>query len=121
MTGLLTGAMGLGLAALGVLLAFFAGLRLLVLIRRPGKGRIARGIAVSGLVLLLCGAVLLAGEELDVLRHLTDRASWLLSGLSLLLAVFAGIRAGRRRRGAGEEPAATAAGGEAEPGEPAQT
>jgi hypothetical protein len=124
MTGLLTGVMGLGLAALGVLLTFLAGVRLLFLIRRPGKGRIARGIAMAGLVLILCGAALLAGEELDVLRHVTDRAAWMLSALSLLLALFAGIRGGRRRRDAvsgSAAPPERPAADEAEPRQPART
>lgn len=96
-TGLLTGFTGLCLAAGGVVLALLAGLRLLFLIRKPGKGRIARGVAVGGLVLVLCGAALLAGEELDVLRHVTDRAAMPLSGVAVLLAIVAGVRAGRRR------------------------
>ncbi len=97
-SGLQTGLAGLALAGLGLVLAFFAGLRLLFLIRKPGKGRIARGIAVAGLVLILSGAVLLAIEELDVFRRATDRvASWL-SGVAVVVALVAGLRAGRRRK-----------------------
>ncbi len=118
-TGLLTGLTGLGLAAAGVVLALLAGLRLLFLIRRPGKGRVARGVAVAGLVLILCGAVLLAAEELDVFRRVTDRAPWVLTGVSVLLALLAGVRAGRRRRTPGE-PEKAAAAEEAEEAEPQQ-
>lgn len=97
-SGLQTGLAGLALAGVGLVLAFLAGLRLLFLIRKPGKGRIARGIAVTGLVLILSGAVLLAIEELDVFRRATDRvASWL-SGVAIVVALVAGLRAGRRRK-----------------------
>lgn len=111
-TGLLTGLSGLVLAALGLLLAFFAGLRLLFLIRKPGKGRIARGIAAAGLVLILCGAVLLACEELYVFRQFTDQVAWLLNAVALSLAAFLGVRAGRRRGRA--EPAPPSVPGEGE-------
>lgn len=104
-SGLLTGLAGLGLAASGLVLALLAGLRLLVVIRKPGKGRIARGIAVAGLVLVLSGAALLAMEELDVFRHATDRVATWLSGVAVLLAMAAGIRAGRRRAPRVVEPA----------------
>ncbi len=117
-SGLLTGLTGLGLAAAGVVLALLAGLRLLFLIRKPGKGRIARGVAVAGLVLILCGAVLLAGEELDVFRRATDRFAWALTGASVLVALLAGVRAGRRRRGA--EPEKPEPGEKAEPPEVSQ-
>lgn len=96
-SGLQTGLAGLALAAVGLLLAFFAGLRLLFLIRKPGKGRIARGVAVAGLVLVLSGAVLLAVEELDLFRRAADRFAPWLSAIAVVLAVVAGLRAGRRR------------------------
>lgn len=96
-TGLVTGFTGLALAAAGLLLALLAGLRLLVVGRRPGRGRWARGVAAGGLVLLLCGAALLAGEELDVLRHFTDRGAWALAAASVAVSAAAGIRAGRGR------------------------
>jgi hypothetical protein len=115
-TGLLTGFAGLALAALGLLVALLAGLRLLFLIRKPGKGRVAKGIASAGLVLVICGAVLLAGEELGVLREATDRLVWPLSGIALLLAGFAGVRAGRRR-GRVEPLPAPSAGEPAGPGQ----
>lgn len=129
--GPVTGFTGLALAAAGVLLALLAGLRLLFLIRRPGKGRIATGIAVAGLVLLMCGAALLAVEELSVLHALlrvTDRAPWALATVSLVLAVAVGVRAGLRRgpraepvddgdAGAGED--GDAGDGE-QPGQPAE-
>jgi hypothetical protein len=121
-SGLLTGLTGLGLAGVGVVLALFAGLRLLFLIRKPGKGRIARGIAAAGLVLVLCGAVLLAAEELDVFRRATDRAPWVLTGVSALLALLAGVRAGRRRKAPGEPAKAAVEEAEkAEPQQPART
>jgi hypothetical protein len=110
-TGLATGFAALALSGAGLSLAFLAGLRLLflgLLARRPGKGRIARGVAVAGLVLLVCGAVLLAGEELDVFRKFTDRAAMPLAGLSVLLAGWVGVRAGRRPAAKGDEAAAAA-------------
>jgi hypothetical protein len=96
--GALTGLAGFFLAAFGVLLALFAGLRMLWVIRRPGKGRIARGIAVGGLVLALCGALLFTVEEVgDSIRGTSDKLVHYLAALSALVAVLAGVRAARRR------------------------
>lgn len=97
-TGLLTGLVGVGLAGAGLLLALLAALRMLWVVRRPHKGRIARGIAVAGLVLLLCGALLFTVEEVaSPLRAASDSSAHYLAGLALLLALYAGYRSARRR------------------------
>jgi hypothetical protein len=98
--GFLAGLTGLGLALLGLLLALGAGLWLLVVLRRPGKGRIARSAAVGGLVLALCGIGLFLLAELSPFRRGVDRATGLFGLLALLLSVAAGIWSGRRRRAA---------------------
>ena len=107
--GAITGLIGFTLVAVGVLLALFAGIRMLWVIRRPGKGRIARGIAVGGLVLALCGALLFTIEDRQLsFRAASDRIWQWLAGLSVLIAVLVGARAGRRRPARkGVEPDAT--------------
>lgn len=96
-TGLLTGLVGFALASAGLLLALLAAIRVLWVLRRPGKGRIARGIAVGGLVLVLCGALLLTVEEVSEARTATDRIAHVLAGASVLVALWAGVWSARRR------------------------
>lgn len=106
--GLLAGVAGLALLLVGILLALSASLRLLFVIRRPGKGRIARALAAAGLVLVLCGVAIFAAAELSPFRRTVDRGAVPLSAVSLLLAVLAAMRAGRRRRPARTAEAAPA-------------
>jgi hypothetical protein len=95
--GFLSGLTGLGLTVLGLLLTLLFGLRVLSVIHRPGKGRIARGIALGGLVLTLCGVALFFTAELSPFRRGVDRAAGRLGLLALSLAVTTGVWAGRRR------------------------
>jgi len=99
-TGLRTGLAGLALAAAGLLVALLASVRMLWVARKPAKGRIARGVAVGGLVLLVCGAVLVAMQEkLDSPQlALSDRLAYFLVALAVVLAVHAGYRSARRRK-----------------------
>ncbi len=113
--GFLAGLTGLGLALLGLLVALAAGVRLLWVLRRPGKGRIARGAAASGLALTLCGAALFLAAELSPFRRGVDRATGWIGPLSVLVSVAVGIRAGRRR----SPPAGAAAPAEG-PGRPVE-
>jgi len=115
--GFLSGVTGLGMAVLGLLLATLAGLRLLLLVRRPGKGRGARGVAAAGLALGACGVGLFLLAELSPFRRGVDRAVLPLTLLALALAALAGVGAGRRRRGR-PEPPPPAAGPAATPQEP---
>jgi hypothetical protein len=96
--GFLSGVAGLGMALLGLLLAALAGLWMLLVIRRPGRGRVARGIAAAGLALVACGVGLFFLAELSPFRRGVDRAVLPLTALALLLSVLAGWWAGRRRR-----------------------
>ena len=96
--GLLSGLTGLGMALLGLLLAALSGLRVLWVIRRPEKGRVARGVAAAGLGLVAAGAGLFFLAELSPFRRGVDRAVLPLGLLSLALSVLAGVWAGRRRR-----------------------
>jgi hypothetical protein len=107
--GFLSGLTGLGLALLGLLVALPAGLRLLWVLRRPGKGRIARGAAAGGLALALCGVALFLAAELSPFRRGVDQATGKLGLLAFLLSVAAGVWAGRRRAPP-QEPAAPAKG-----------
>lgn len=91
---------GLGGAALfvgGVLVALLAGLRLATVARRPGKGRIARGIAAGGAVIAAAGAALFWLAELAPFRRSVDHLTAPLAGLALVLGVLAGWRVARRR------------------------
>lgn len=105
-TGFVTGLVGLTLGAAGLLLALLAGLRMLWVVRRPNKGHVARGIAVAGLVLLLCGALLVTVEDQagDPLRAVSDRSALWLAGGAVLVALLVGVRSARRR---GASPAET--------------
>jgi hypothetical protein len=99
--GLYSGGAGIGLLALGIVLTLFASLRLVFVIRRPHKGRIARAFAASGLVLFVCGAGLFAAADLTYqhpsFRHALDSLSRPLVIVSFLLAILAALRFGRRR------------------------
>lgn len=95
--GFLAGVAGFGLVLLGLLLALLSSLRMLSVLRRPDKGHVARGIAVAGLVLALCGVALFFAAELSPFRRTVDRGAPWLSALSLVLAALAGVRAGRKR------------------------
>lgn len=99
-TGFVTGLVGLSLGAAGLLLALLAGLRMLWVVRKANKGHVARGFAVAGLVLLLCGALLVTVEDKadDPLRAVSDRSAWWLAGGALVLALIVGWRSARRRR-----------------------
>jgi glucan phosphoethanolaminetransferase (alkaline phosphatase superfamily) len=110
MTGLLTGLVGFALAAAGFLIALLASIRIAWVFRRPAKGRIARGLAVAGLVLLLCGALLVTVEEVDSpLRAASDSSAHYLAAAAVVLAAWAGYRSARRRTpGKAAAPAAPA-------------
>ncbi len=111
--GLMTGLVGFSLAAAGLALALLASIRMLWVVRKPNKGRIARGIAVAGLVLFLCGALLFTVQEVDTpaLKAASDRSAYYLAAAAVLLAVFVGYRSARRRpvRAKRAEPAERAA------------
>ncbi|HYD41236.1 MAG TPA: hypothetical protein VEB43_10450 [Anaeromyxobacter sp.] len=98
-TGFVTGLVGVSLGAAGLLFALLAGLRMLWVVRRPDKGHVARGIAVAGLVLLLCGALLVTVEDRasDPLRAVSDRSALWVAGGAVLLALYVGYRSARRR------------------------
>jgi len=97
--GLVSGAAGLGLALVGLVLAVLGGLRLLLI--PGGRRRVGRGLALGGTVLLLCGLALFLAADLlpaPALRRAVDRDVVPLSLAALLLAAAAGLRAGRRRK-----------------------
>jgi hypothetical protein len=98
-TGFVTGLVGVSLGSAGLLFALLAGLRMLWVVRRPNKGHVARGIAVAGLVLLLCGALLVTVEDQasDPLRAASDRSALWVAGAAVLLALHVGYRSARRR------------------------
>ncbi len=127
LAGAISGLFAAGLVLLGLIILLPVSVRLLFVIRRPGKARVAKALAVFGLVLFLCGTLLFLAADLTTeyptFRHLLDAATPVLAGLTVVLAMGAGIRAGWRRppartaAAAGQEPAGPE--GEAEPGAPA--
>jgi hypothetical protein len=106
--GLVGGVAGAALFLLGVLIALLAALRILVVMRRPGKGRIARAIAAGGLVVACGGAALFWTAELAPFRRAVDRSALPAAGVVAALAIAAGWRVARRRPAAppgGADPA----------------
>ncbi len=100
LAGATSGLLAAGLAVLGLLILFLVAARLPFVIRRPGKGRVAKAFAAGALVLLLCGiGLFLASELTDAypsFRHLLDSAAPWLAAVVLLAAVLVAIRFGRR-------------------------
>jgi hypothetical protein len=94
--GLVGGVAGAWLFFLGTLLAVAAGLRVAWLARRPGKGRIARGLLAAGGVVAASGIALFwAAERTALKRELDLLAPWL-AALAVGLAAFAALWVARR-------------------------
>ncbi len=102
LAGATSGLLAAGLAVVGVLILLLVSARLPFVIRRPGKGRFAKGFAAGALVLLVCGALLFLAADLTdgypSFRHLLDAVAPWVAALMLLAAAWAGVRAGRQRR-----------------------
>jgi hypothetical protein len=112
-TGLLGASVGVGLVVLGGLLVILAGVRVLLVLRHPHRGRIARGLVAAGGVLAVCGALLYAAADAVVIddpgfRHTIDGAALATAGVALVLASWVGVRAGRRPKAPSGPPAAPA-------------
>ncbi len=103
-TGAVSAFCGIALMAVGVLFGVPTGIRLLFVIRRPGKGRLARALAAFGLVLFVCGGALYAASDLPVghpgFRQFLDGVAMILSGVFVLVAIWAGFIASRKPRAA---------------------
>lgn len=101
LAGATSGLLAVGLAVIGLLILLPVSARLAFVIRRPGKGRIAKGLAAGALVLLLCGALLFLAADLTdgypTFRHLLDAVALWASTVMLVVAAWVGVRAGRRR------------------------
>lgn len=96
--GLRAGLTGAALALIGLLVAVAAGLRWAAVARR-GKGRIARGVAAAGAVLLASGlAFFLASNGQHGFVRAMDAAALPFAGAALVLAGLACARAARRPR-----------------------
>lgn len=124
LAGATSGLIAAGLVVIGLVVLVPLSIRLLLAIRRPGKARIAKGFAAGALVLVLCGIGLFLAadltDEYPSFRHLLDSAALVLAGLTFVLALVVGVRAGRRRPAAKKaEPApaetTATAGAKAEP------
>ncbi len=107
LAGATSGLVAAGLAVLGLVVLLFVSARLPFVLRRPGKGRVAKAFAAAALVLLVCGVGLfLAADLTDAhpsFRHALDSAAPWLGAVVVLLAVWLGVRTGRRRKAAPAE------------------
>jgi peptidoglycan/LPS O-acetylase OafA/YrhL len=102
--GLVAGLAGVWLLLAAALVAVVATLRLAVVRRRPGKGRIARGALAFAAVLGTTGLALFLAADFAPFRRVLDRhAGSLVAGI-LLAGMFAGWRAARGRAPSPEAP-----------------
>lgn len=95
--GLVGGVAGAWLFFLGTLLAVLAGLRVAWAARRPGKGRIARGLLAAGGVVAAFGIALFWAAERSALRREVDVLAPWLAGLALAAGALAAVWTARRR------------------------
>jgi uncharacterized membrane protein YfcA len=97
LTGLVAGAAGASLFIAGTLVALLSAVRIAFVLRRPGKGRLARGTAAAGGTLAGAGvALFVAAEVSDGWRRAIDRATPWLVVLALVLAALSAWRVARR-------------------------
>ena len=94
--GLVGGAAGAWLFFLGTLLAVAAGLRVAWLVRRPGKGRIARGVLAAGGVVAACGIALFWAAERSALKRELDLVAPWIAVAAVVVAAYAAVRIARR-------------------------
>lgn len=95
--GAVAGLTGVGLFALAATVAVLAALRLAVVRRRAGKGRVARGALAFAGVIGLAGVALYVAADFTPFRRALDRHAGALLGAIALLGLLAAWRAGRRR------------------------
>jgi peptidoglycan/LPS O-acetylase OafA/YrhL len=95
--GLVGGLSGAWLLLLALLAALAAALRLALVRRRPGKGRLARGVLAGASLVGALGVALFWAAELLPFRRQVDRAAPDIAIAVLAAGVVAGWRAARRR------------------------
>jgi hypothetical protein len=96
LTGLVAGMAGASLFIAGALVALLSVVRIALVLRRPGKGRIARGMAAAGGTMAGAGAALfVAAEVSDGWRRAIDRAAPWLVVVALVLAALSAWRVAR--------------------------
>ena len=103
--GLVGGVAGAWLFFLGTLLAVGAGLRMAWLARRPGKGRIARGLVAAGATLSAAGIALFWAAEQSALKREIDLLAPWIAALAVALGAFAAVWLARRPAAGGAEAA----------------
>jgi hypothetical protein len=103
--GLVGGVAGAWLFFLGTLLAVGAGLRLAWLARRPGKGRIARGLVAAGATLSAAGIALFWAAEQSALKREIDLLAPWAAVIAVVGAAYAAVRIARRPAPGGAEAA----------------
>lgn len=111
--GLVGGVAGAWLFFLGTVLAVAAGLRLAWLARRPGKGRVARGLVAAGGTVASAGIALFWAAERSALKRELDLLAPWIAVLAVALGAFAAVWIARRP-GAAAAPAPSTARGSAE-------
>lgn len=107
--GLVSGLAGAWLFLLSALVAVIAVLRLAIVRRRPGKGRIARGALAFAAVIGAAGLALFFAADFAPFRRALDRHAGALVGGITAVGLAAAWRAGRRRAPEGAPAAKSAA------------
>lgn len=98
-TGLVSGLTGAALSCAALLVALAAAVRVLIVLRRPGKGRWSRAIAAGAGVLGAVGLALFVASELapDPVRHLLDDGARGIAAGALAIAGWVTLRKALRR------------------------
>jgi hypothetical protein len=98
LTGLVSGLVAVSLFSFALLVAVGAAVRLLLVLRRPGQGRIARGLLGGAGLAGLVALGLFAGSEAAPTRwrHRLDRAAPAVALAALAAAAVATWRLARR-------------------------
>ena len=95
--GLVGGLAGTALFMLGAAIAAGAGLRMALVLRRPEKGRLARGVAAGGGVVGVCGLGLFYGAQATRYARAFDAATPFAIGTALTLGALVAWRVARSR------------------------
>ncbi len=102
--GLVGGITGTWLFLVGMAIALPAAIRIALTLRRPGKGRIARGFVSGGGIVALTGIVLFWGAQSTQAARTFDRAAPFVGISAVVLAALVAWRVGRRALPTGGAP-----------------
>jgi drug/metabolite transporter (DMT)-like permease len=95
--GFVGGMTGTWLFLIGFLVAAGAAVRVALVIRRPGQGRVARGVLAGGGVVGIAGCVLFYGAQATRHASAFDRAAIAAAIASVVVGTLTAVRLARRR------------------------